>query len=494
MAKIKRTPMMSAGGKLTFGLGDFGFSLVTNTVGSFLMFFGTAVCGISGTLMGLVTAISTAWDAVTDPVVGYMSDHSRSKIFGRRHGFLLIAIFGVALMNVALWNVPVEFPSMGKWAWILACMLCYDVFTTFFATPCSALSVELGGDSDERAKIQSVRSVFQLVGTIVPIVLMSVLQSGEMGQYDVTSYTKMAYITSSCMLIFGMFSYFSSYSSVPRLRAKSPEPKEKEKMSLKKIFSNFFVVIKKPLYKNLILGYMISMMASSFLTMAGLHVLTYTFHLDATNMYTLVAGLFIMTILSQPIWIFIVKKFDKKTAILSGIATTFIGIGFLTVVFLSRASFSEGTLFLNLMGALFLAGAGMGALYSMPTAMMGDAVAVEKARTKIESTGTYTGFMTLANKLSQAGTSLIIGVLLDLIGFNEGSPVQTPSVEAGLGWLIIIGISLALAGGVIFYAKYNLKKEDIPSQDDEFENVVIKENADVSTGKNRADESYIRWE
>ena len=252
--------------------------------------------------------------------------------------------------------------------------------------------------------------------------------------------------------------------------------------------------MKKPLYKNLILGYMISMMAASFLTMSGLHVLTYTFRLGSTEMYALVAGLFLMTILSQPLWIFIVKKFDKKTAVISGICTTIAGICVLLGVFLNRANIAPAQMPLYLASALLPAGAGMGALYSMPTAMMGDAVAVENAKTKVDNTGTYTGFMTLANKLSQAGASLIIGVLLDLIGFNEGSAVQSPAVEAGLGWMIIIGIFTVLLLGAIFYSKYNLKKSDIPSPDEgEFQSVVVQE-SDVSTAKSHADESYIRWD
>ena len=485
--------MTSGRGKIMLGMADFGFSMVTQTVGSFLMFFGTAVCGISGTLMGLVTAISTAWDAVTDPVVGFLSDNSRSKTFGKRHGFLLTAIFGMAVMNVAIWNVPLTLGVMEKWAWLLVCMLIYDVFTTFFATPLSALSVELAGDYDERAKIQSVRSVFQLIGTIAPIALMSVLQAAS-NQYDVNSYKNMAYITSISMLLCGIFSYFSTYSSVPRLRIKSGDKQKREKFNLKKIFKNFFVVMKKPLYKNLILGYMISMMATSFLTMSGLHVLTYTFHLPSTEMYALVAGLFTMTILSQPLWIFIVKKFDKKTAVISGICTTVVGMSVMLSVFLNRAAIPQAQMFMYLAAGLFPAGAGVGALYSMPAAMMGDAVAVENAKTKVDNTGTYTGFMTLANKMSAAGASLIIGVMLDLIGFVEGSDYQTPQVEAGLGWLLIAGIITVLSLGAVFYSKYNLKKSDIPSQDDgEFESVVVKESDSVST-ETRADESYIRWD
>ena len=144
-----------------------------------------------------------------------------------------------------------------------------------------------------------------------------------------------------------------------------------------------------------------------------------------------------------------------------------------------RENMKVSTMTLSLIPGLSLAGGGMGALYSMPTGMLGDAIAVEKLHTKEDNTATYTGFMTFGNKLSQSVALLVIGVMLDLIGFQEGSPVQTVEVEWGLGWIVFGGILAALIGGFIFYSKYDLKKSDVPDLD----GVSIEEDKTVIVGR-----------
>ena len=465
---IKKRPILSTGGKALYGLGDMGFSLVTNTIGSFFMFFGTTVCGVSGSLMGLAYSIATIWDALTDPVVGYLSDRKRSTLFGRRHYYMYIAIFGMALVNVLLWNVPLNATPFIKFLWFTVFLMLFNLMTTFFATPNSALSVEISGDYNERTSIQSVRSVFMLIGTILPTVLMSVLQA-EGGNQDHQSYVNMAYITSSILLICATVSFIGTYSQVPRLKAKLVGQDRPPKKKLISIFTDFFKVLKKPIYRNIILANSISLMSVAFLTSAGFHLFTYSFTLSTTVMYALVALLFVMTIFSQPIWIWVVKRFDKRIAVLSGIIMSVLGVLYLLFVFITRESIAPDSLALTLFPGLALAGGGIGALYSMPNGMMGDAITVEKVRTKVDNTATYTGFMTLGNKLSQSVALLLIGVLLDLIGFQEGASNQPVSVQWGLGWLVFIGVLIALIGGFIFYSKYDLKKSDIPNEGEEEE-------------------------
>ena len=467
---LKKKPVLTTGGKCLYGTGDFGFSLVTNTIASFFMFFGTAVCGVSGSLMGVAYSIATVWDAITDPIVGYLSDRKRSVIFGRRHWYIFLSIFGMALVNVFLWNVPIDSPTVVKFFWFVGSLMLFNLMTTFFNTPNSALSVEMTSDYNERTTIQSVRSVFMLIGTILPTVLMSILQGATPefpdGRYNPMSYTNMAFITSSVLFLCGTLSFMGSFSQVPRLKAKLKNTVRPPKKSFGAIFSDFFKVLKKPLYRNLILAYSVSLIAVAFLTSAGFHVFTYTFKLPSLVMYALTAMLFLMTIFSQPVWMWVVKRYDKKTAVLAGVLTSIIGIGYLVVIFVSRGGIPQDAIPYLLIPGLVLAGGGVGALYSMPIGMMGDAITVEKMQTGIDNTATYTGFMTLGNKLSQSVALLIIGVLLDLIGFQEGSPTQTVGVEWGLGWILFIGILASLIGGFVFFTKYSLKKSDIPNGDD----------------------------
>ena len=473
---VKKRPVLTTGGKCLYGVGDFGFSLVTNTIASFFMFFGTAVCGVSGSLMGVAYSIATVWDAITDPIVGYLSDRKRSVLFGRRHWYIFLSIFGMALVNVFLWNVPVNSSTAVKFLWFVGSLMLFNLMTTFFNTPNSALSVEMTSDYNERTTIQSVRSVFMLIGTILPTVLMSVLQSPTAqfpdGRYNPMSYTNMAFITSSVLFLCGTLSFIGSFSQVPRLKAKLKDTARPPKKSLFAIFADFFKVLKKPLYRNLILAYAISLIAVAFLTSAGFHVFTYTFKLPSLVMYALTAMLFLMTIFSQPLWMWVVKRYDKKKAVLAGVLTSIVGISYLVVIFVSRGAIPNDAIPYLLIPGLVLAGGGVGALYSMPIGMMGDAITVEKMQTGIDNTATYTGFMTLGNKLSQSVALLIIGVLLDIIGFQEGSPTQTASVEWGLGWILFIGILASLIGGFVFFTKYSLRKSDIPNGEDDEKQVV----------------------
>ncbi|MBR7110936.1 MAG: MFS transporter [Clostridia bacterium] len=479
---LKKEPILTKAGKTLYGVGDLGFSLVTNTIASFFMFFGTVVCGVPGTLMGLAYSLATVWDAVTDPIVGYLSDRKRSRLFGRRHWFIFISIFGMALVNVFLWNVPINAEPVVKFFWFVLSLIMFNLCTTFFNTPNSALSVEISGDYNERTVIQSVRSVFLLIGTILPTVLMSVLQSPTElypdGRYNPASHTNMAYIASSILFICGTISFIGSFSQVPRLKAKLANELPPPKKSLKVIFTDFFKVLKKPIYRNIILAYSISLVATAFLTAAGFHLFTYSFKLETMSMYALIALLFLMTIFSQPLWMFIVSKFDKRTAVLSGLGTMIVGILYIFALFVMRENIKLSTMTLSLIPGLCLAGGGMGALYSMPTGMLGDAIAVEKMHTKEDNTATYTGFMTFGNKLSQSVALLIIGVMLDLIGFKEGSTYQSPEVEWGLGWIVFGGILAALIGGFIFYSKYDLKKSDVPDLD----GVSVEEDKTVIVG------------
>ena len=109
--------------KFCYGLGNLGYGSMGQTVSSFIMFFGTSVLGIKGTLVGLCVAIAAFWDGLSDPIMGYISDTYSSKIFGRRLGYLLIGTIGIAIFNVLLWSVPNQFDEMAKFFWLLISLI-----------------------------------------------------------------------------------------------------------------------------------------------------------------------------------------------------------------------------------------------------------------------------------------------------------------------------------------------------------------------------------
>ena len=68
--------------KLCYGIGNLGYGSMGQTVSSFIMFFATSVLGMPGFLVGITIAITSLWDGLSDPLIGYLSDRTKSKFFG----------------------------------------------------------------------------------------------------------------------------------------------------------------------------------------------------------------------------------------------------------------------------------------------------------------------------------------------------------------------------------------------------------------------------
>lgn len=175
---------------LALGLGDLGYSIVSSTVAIYIVSFGTmALPGLAANfaaLMGIAFGIAVMFDAISDPIMGFISDHFRSKTFGKRHLFMLLGLTGMMACAVAVWYVPYE--TLGAWgtfAWFAFFLILLRTFNTMYFTPVGAFSVEISTDYDERTIIQAVRSVFYIVGMLLPVVIMGAFQNRYAGYYDV---------------------------------------------------------------------------------------------------------------------------------------------------------------------------------------------------------------------------------------------------------------------------------------------------------------------
>ena len=473
---VKQKKMVTTTQKLSLGFGDLGYSLIANTFSSYMLFFGNTVMGVSGTLMGVAIAIGTVWDAITDPIMGFVSDNTRNNFFGRRHLYILIGTIGMTIVNILLWSVPMDFSPVLKMLWFMLCIIGLRTFTTMFQTPVAALSLDMSNDYNERANIQIVKSVFTILGILLPTLLIGVFQTdfyneaGELvdGRFNPQGYLNFGYLTSACCILFGIFMVICTYSHVPRLReiAKKDKASPISIRSTKKMFINFFGALKDKNFRGITIGYMVSMVSASILIAVGFNVFTFTFETTKFQMYMIMASLFIMTIAGQPFWMYISKKYDKRKAIIMGQTISFVGCILLLVMFLFRGFFIDlihkGTWNALLMcPPLMLAGFGTGVLYSLPVAMIGDIVLIEKVKSGEDKTATYSGFLTFANKTGQAISNAVLGVMLDVIGFQEGSTTQTPQVAENLGWVMCIGVILAVGAGILIFSTCKLKRSEV---------------------------------
>ncbi|NNL68212.1 MAG: hypothetical protein HKP30_18325, partial [Myxococcales bacterium] len=129
------------------------------------MLYYTTVLGLPGTLSGLAIFIALCVDAVTDPLVGSISDHFRSRI-GRRHPFMYFAAIPMGLCFYGLFAPPDGLSERQLFAWLTTFAIGVRLFLTFYMVPSGALGPEMTTHYDERTRLVSYRWLIGWMGAL----------------------------------------------------------------------------------------------------------------------------------------------------------------------------------------------------------------------------------------------------------------------------------------------------------------------------------------
>ncbi|MCX6925435.1 MAG: MFS transporter [Verrucomicrobia bacterium] len=157
-----RTPSLPK--MLGYGLGECANSLVMNGFFGFAMLYYTEALNLNPSLAGIALSISVFWEAVTEPVMGHLSDHTRHR-FGRRHPWMLVGGLLMAVCFYFIWSVPepIRSDSHRVFWYLLAINLLLRTGLTMFFIPYLALGFEICPDYEGRSKVQAVRQVFNML-------------------------------------------------------------------------------------------------------------------------------------------------------------------------------------------------------------------------------------------------------------------------------------------------------------------------------------------
>ncbi|MGK7942736.1 MAG: MFS transporter [Crocosphaera sp.] len=161
--------------KLAYGAGDFGPAIAANILVFYLLFFFTNVAGLPAGLAGSILMIGKISDAVNDPIIGVLSDKTRSR-WGRRLPWILVGIIPFALCYSLQWIIPTfsDNLSVNKWGLFIYYVLVGIFFNIAYTTvnlPYTALTPELTQDYNERTSLNSFRFSFSIGGSILSLIL-----------------------------------------------------------------------------------------------------------------------------------------------------------------------------------------------------------------------------------------------------------------------------------------------------------------------------------
>lgn len=446
--------------KLCYGAGCVGYNSLSQTMNSFIMFFATSIMGLSGSLAGLAIAISSLWDGISDPLVGNLSDRTCNKVFGKRLGYILVAIFAVAFCNILLWSMP-KSSQVVMFLWLIFFLLLQETANTFFSTPNNALAFDLAPEYNEQSKLQSFKSIFAIIGMILPSFLlyffMPSISIGVQTEYTQEGFLTIAYINSGLMILFGLINVLGNLKQARKRNVCEFAPKT----SFRNLMKGYFDVFKKSSFACVILGYSTAQIASSLLTSVGMHLFTYCYHFSSTQISILLLCLFGGAIIAQPLWLSIAKKVDKKHAIITGLSVVLMGLGATLITFLFRTYVSISIIYPITCFTIFLCGMGTGAMYALPISMYADVIAMEQFETGENKSGAYLGYYSFTYNISNSLSLLVMGLMLDFIKFDSTAALQPLSVQSGLGMIVFCGCSIALAVSILIFSRYRIKRADV---------------------------------
>ena len=200
--------------------------IISNGIDYFLFFFYNQVIGLSAARTGLALAIALTFDAVANPLVGYLSDNWRSRL-GRRLPFMYASILPLTTFYVLVWYPPAD--SRSQWTsfgYLLAVLILLRLSMMMFDVPVRTLVAELTPDYDERTRLASLpTSVSWFTGSIMTIAMYAIWlkDSAEQlnGQTNIAGYRQAAVVCGAVVLVSLLFSTVGLHPEIPHLHAKT---------------------------------------------------------------------------------------------------------------------------------------------------------------------------------------------------------------------------------------------------------------------------------
>ncbi|MCF8077028.1 MAG: MFS transporter [Desulfotignum sp.] len=367
--------------------------------------FYTDTIGVNIATVGALLMVVRLFDAVTDPVIGYVSDRTTGR-FGRRKPYIAFGALGLAAAILFLFKPPVLAAGamtlyFGFWLFALF------FFWTLITIPYESLGPEMTTDYHERTMLFSIRDGFLILGTLLaaatPVLIDAVMTSFGRPPTEKERFSIMAYLFAPTIVVFSLI-------CICRIKEKFNRPMTDH------LIKGFSDVVKNRSFMILIAGYTISALGSNLPATLILYYVEYV--LQARNAEIFLLIYFVTGVAFLPLWIAVSRKTGKKSAwILSMVINTgaFSGVFFL------------GPGDAAIYGVLvFLSGIGFGAGLALPSAIQADVIDYDELLTGQRREGRYIGLWSIAKKLAAA---LGIGIGLLLLGRTGYRPnaAQTAS-------------------------------------------------------------------
>jgi len=428
--------------KLAYGVGDLGGNLFFTVMGFYLLYYLTNVVGLAAGLAGTALMIGKAWDAVTDPAVGYVSDRTRSR-WGRRRPYMFVGAILLAFSMVAMFTAP----PAGQMGLFLYVTLMYCVLNTAYTLvniPYGAMTPELTDDFHERTVLNGYRMSFAVVGTfigagaVLPIV--SGLGGGPHGWMIMGAVMGVIMAATTLIVVLGV-------KEGARAKATGPQ---------RNIIASYIDVLGMKTFLTALIPWSLHITGVNIIQASLLYYFRYIYGNEAGFQIALPI-LLASAILCIPLWVRISRHIGKKKSYNTGML---IFAGSVLLFFLFGHQFGMWFSFV----IMAVGGVGFATQYVMPYSILPDVVEYDYSETGVRREGVFYGMWTFISKLGQALGIAASGWILTAFGYREtvagaASAVQPDSALTGIRLLVGPVPAFLFVCGVIVLHFYPITRE-----------------------------------
>ncbi len=385
-----------------WGLGTLGVAVLFNATNLLLLRFLTDFAGLAAAAAGLAIALSKIYDAITDPLMGVVSDRTRTR-WGRRRPYLLLGGLACGAAFALLFHAPALGGGSASVMLVFALLLLYATAYTLFNVPYLAMPAEMSQDYHERSYLMSYRVSFIGVGQVAAGFLGPVMVAAYGG--GVLGHQRMSLVLGGVIIIATWASFF--------LTAGAPQT-ESVPARRRGLKSQLQTVLENRPFTMLILTKLALLMGVAF---TGSTLAFVTTRILAVSDQML-AALFVATTVGQigsmPVWLKLARAKDKKFVYYGG-ALLF---GASSLSWLLADAAEPATVFL-LRG--LIGGVGSGGLLLVTQSLLPDVLEYDYLRTGLRREGTLSGFYTTVEKLAFALGTAFTGLFLGVMGYVSGT-------------------------------------------------------------------------
>jgi glycoside/pentoside/hexuronide:cation symporter, GPH family len=429
---------------------------------TFLLFYYNQVLGLPASLASLAIMLALVVDAISDPIVGSLSDHFQSRL-GRRHAFMYGAALPLGLALYLVFSPPDGLDDLGLFGWLVTFAVLVRTSMTFFVVPWNALFAEFTDDYVERTAVVTWRYLVGWTGAVIFTFLVWTLifpSSPEYtpGHLDPGAYQTFALVLGSIVALAALLTTHLTRREIPYLL----QPTGASTFSGAGVIREVLLALSNHSFLSVFLAILVGAAIAGVSGALAIYMQTYFWGLKPEELRWFVIAVF-GAVAAFALVVPLQRRFDKKRILLTCMALnvldgpTVVGLRLLDVL----PENGEPLLLVILIGSAMLNAGLLTLIGIIGASMIADTLDEQELATGRRQEGVFSAALSFSGKATSGIGVLVGGLILQFgLGFPAGARPEAlePDLVLRLGIAAGIAIPLLNVIPVLIIRRYNLTR------------------------------------